>query len=214
MDKAIKSIIYAAMEFLIYASVMTLTFLLLYLDVVWLKNYVEEISLTEISQEIMLVCIIYNLLVCAYKYAATRYSSVLLAGLFACMLIRELDSFLDNVFHGFWIYPALLIALSAIIYAFRYPTDTVNQLINYSRNSTYGYMIVGLLVILIYSRLFGMKIIWQTLLDGGYNRIVKNVVEEGTELFGYSICLVSTLMYRVKLRRATLKMQNKTSSSV
>lgn len=199
------------MEFLIYASVMTATFFLLYIDVVWLKNYVEEISLTEISQEIILVCIIYNLLVCAYKHANTRYSSVLLAGLFACMLIRELDSFLDSIVHGFWVYPALIIAISAILYTFRHPTDTINQLINYSRNSTYGYMIVGLLMILLYSRLFGMKIIWQTLLDDGYNRIVKNVVEEGTELFGYSVCFVSTIIYRFKLKRETLITINKSS---
>ncbi len=203
MSNILKKLRSAILEFLCYSIAIVATFSLPYIDIVHLKNYIEEISLTEIAQELIIVCIIYTFLRIAYHHSYVRYSSILIAGLFTCMLIRELDSILDSIFHGFWVYPAILVALIAIFYTFfKHPKDTINQLVAYSCHSTYGYMIAGLIAILIFSRLFGIKIIWQTLLDNNYNRIVKNVIEEGIELFGYSLCFVSTSIYRFKLTQA------------
>jgi len=50
--------------------------------------------------------------------------------------------------------------------------------------------------------LFGMNSLWQMLMLDGYNRVVKNMVEEGCELLGYAFCLIAALGY-LKDRRAS-----------
>ncbi|CDL60957.1 FIG00731417: hypothetical protein [Klebsiella pneumoniae IS39] len=54
-------------------------------------------------------------------------------------------------------------------------------------------MISGLLAILVFSRLFGMHGLWYAVLEENYARVVKNTVEEGSESFGYMLCLTATL---------------------
>ena len=56
-------------------------------------------------------------------------------------------------------------------------------------------LISGLLAILVFSRLFGMQALWLAILDDGYVRVVKNVVEEGSESFGYMLCLTASIGY-------------------
>ncbi|EOW9564629.1 transporter, partial [Enterobacter hormaechei] len=55
----------------------------------------------------------------------------------------------------------------------------------------------GLLAVLVFSRLFGMQVLWHDILEHGYMRVVKNVVEEGSESFGYMLCLAASLGYYV-----------------
>ena len=42
-------------------------------------------------------------------------------------------------------------------------------------------------------RLFGMQVLWHAILEHGYMRVVKNAVEEGSESFGYMLCLAASL---------------------
>ncbi|QLO78096.1 hypothetical protein HV306_13805 [Klebsiella grimontii] len=69
------------------------------------------------------------------------------------------------------------------------------SLAQYTRTPWYGLLISGLLAILVFSRLFGMQALWLAILDGGYVRVVKNVVEEGSESFGYMLCLTASIGY-------------------
>lgn len=72
---------------------------------------------------------------------------------------------------------------------------TLRGLADFVTHPGYGMMCAGLLCILVFSRLFGMSVLWQTLMLDGYNRVVKNMVEEGCELLGYGLCLLATLSY-------------------
>lgn len=58
-----------------------------------------------------------------------------------------------------------------------------------------GMLSAGLLTVLLFARLMGMGTLWHTLLADEFIRTVKNAVEEGTELFGYTLCLLATLSY-------------------
>lgn len=163
--------------------------LCLHVDVNLLKNGLSETSFTEVVQESILFIIVVIHLVRARKDSAMRQCNVLIAGFFLAMLIRELDAVFDLVRHGSWVWFALVASIVTIAYALRKPSQVAQQLIAYARQPSYGVMVAGLLTILIFSRLFGMSILWQSILQEGYARIVKNMVEEGVELFGYILCL-------------------------
>ncbi|WP_236127652.1 hypothetical protein [Cedecea colo] len=111
------------------------------------------------------------------------------------MLIRELDFIFDELSHGCWVWFALFTALACISYALRNKEKTLEGIASFMRHPAYGMMLSGLLCVLIFSRLFGMHTLWEGLMLDGYNRLVKNMVEEGTEMFGYILCMLSTIWY-------------------
>src|SRR5690606_28976404 len=64
-----------------------------------------------------------------------------------------------------------------------------------------------LVLLLVYSRLFGMTTLWHGLLAENYVRVFKNAAEECTELLGYSLIMAAALTYaaqRVRERRRAL----------
>lgn len=167
--------------------------LCLHVDVNIIKNGLTEDSFTEIVQESILFIIIMVHLVRGWKHSAMRQCNMLIAGFFLAMLIRELDAVFDIIQHGSWLWFALAVSLATLYYAFRQPQRVLAQLAEYTTTPSYGLMIAGLLAILVFSRLFGMSILWQSILQDGYVRIVKNMVEEGSELFGYILCLMASV---------------------
>ena len=129
-----------------------------------------------------------------------RYSNILIGGFFLAMLIRELDGLFDLLSHGSWVWFALLATVGSLLAPLRHLRQTLSQLAEYTRTPYYGMMISGLLAILVFSRLFGMHGLWYAVLDENYARVVKNTVEEGSESFGYMLCLTATLGYACYFR--------------
>ncbi len=169
--------------------------LILFSDVIWFHDFVRENSFTEIVQESLLLALALLFFVHARKVPSRRYSSVLIGGFFTCMLIRELDFAFDGLAHGSWVWFALFTAVACISYALRNKQKTLEGIAAFMRHPAYGMMLSGLLCVLIFSRLFGMHQLWEGLMLDGYNRLVKNMVEEGTEMFGYILCMLSTVWY-------------------
>lgn len=157
---------------------------------------VGEDSLTEVTQQTLLF-----LVVCCFVYISRinpqqRHFHMLLAGFFACMLIRELDAYFDRlVQHGFWFYPAILVALTSIAYAWQENKATVTALAAFMDHKCFYCLSSALMIILFFSRLFGMGDLWQELMADNYDRQVKNSIEEGIELLGYSLLFYSSLVY-------------------
>ncbi|MEX2977471.1 hypothetical protein AB4J97_11175 [Serratia fonticola] len=168
---------------------------LIFIDVHWLHNFVSETSLTEVTQEFILVAIALSFFISAYRQAEHRHARVLIGGFFLCMLIREMDFVFDMLRHGAWVWFALAVTLICALYALKELPATLRGLAHFFSHSSYGVMFSGLLCILVFSRLFGMQLLWHELLLDGYHRVVKNMVEEGCELFGYSLCLFATVGY-------------------
>lgn len=183
--------------FLVFLSALAVAsgVLILFSDAIWFNDFVHENSLTEIIQESILLVLALLFFVHAKKSPALRYSSVLIGGFFTCMLIRELDFAFDQIFHGSWVWFALFTAIVCLSYALNHKEKALEGLVAFMRHPAYGMMLSGLLCVLVFSRLFGMHVLWEGLMLDGYNRLVKNMAEEGTEMFGYIICMLSGVWY-------------------
>jgi hypothetical protein len=168
---------------------------LVFIDVHWMHDAVHESSLTEITQELMLLVIAFLYFYRAMRHSAARPSLMLIGGFFSCMLIREMDFLFDEIKHGCWVWFALAVTGICLTFAIRYPERTLAGLVSFLRHPSWGMMSAGLLTVLVFSRLFGMQDLWRALMPGGYSHTVKNMAEECSELLGYSLCLFATCRY-------------------
>ena len=130
----------------------------------------------------------------AKRQPAMRGALVLVGGFLGCMFIREQDYFLDFIRHGCWVYPALALAFGCIAYASRGLRQTISGLERFVRWKYFPYLLIGLVIALAYSRLFGMRVLWEMLLGEHFRYVAKCAVEEASELLGYLFILVSAIL--------------------
>lgn len=142
-------------------------------------------SLTEWCQVALLLFCATLFWRLAWKRGDQRGWLVLVAGLFSAMLIRELDHYFDLVTHGFWIYPALGVTLLAAGMAVRNRAGIAAAMLDYARHHGHAYILSGLLVVLVFSRLFGSGNILNLLMAEEYQKQFKTALQEGLELLGY-----------------------------
>jgi hypothetical protein len=174
----------------------------IYIDVNWMNDAMHETSLTETLQEVMLASVAVMFFLSSRRRAAQRGALILIGGFYSCMLIRELDFVFDVVEHGSWVWFALATAAASLALALRAPRGTLEGLVAFVTHRSWLMTASGLLIVLVFSRLFGMHQLWQHLMLDGYNRVVKNIAEEGTELLGYSICWLASVRYLWQTRPA------------
>ena len=158
-----------------------------------------ETAPTEIAQSCMLAACIVFCLKQARAQAELRPAFCLFAAFLGCMLIREQDYFLDMIVHGFWKWPAILLALGAIARAASSPWATVHSLAVFSRRRGFTCILAGLATVLVSSRIYGVSALWKSLLPSDNWRATKYAAEESSELFGYFLILYALLaFYRKK----------------
>lgn len=180
--------------FLIFAVVVSVFQSLVFLDINILHDSVKENSVTEIVQELILLAIVL-LHAWLIRLPDLRASSILVGGFFACMLIRELDFVFDIIHHGSWLWVALAVAVVCSAVAAADARRLLAGIKDYIQHPSYGLVCSGLLTVLVFSRLMGMGVLWHNLLRDDFVRDVKNAIEEGSELFGYALCLLGTVIY-------------------
>ncbi|SER61245.1 hypothetical protein SAMN05216548_13011 [Faunimonas pinastri] len=200
MNTDLHAAVNALLRFVGTAIVIAAGLVLVFADVLILGDNLGEMSLTEIGQELTLF-VISLLFWRSSRLPGHAGFGILVAGFFGCMLIRELDALFDHVFHGFWFFPAILLAAVCIFHAWRRRNEVLARLAEFARTPAFGTMMTGLIVILVFSRLFGITTLWHHMLAADYTKVAKKAVEEGSELLGYTICLASTLDYMFSLKR-------------
>lgn len=183
--------------FLCAAVIVALTTGCIFIDILIFDGGISESSITEYAQESLLAIICLFFFVKAYQNSQMRGGYTLIMGFFLCLLIRELDSVFDQLAHGSWVWFALTVTFICIAIAIREGKNTLSALTQFISHPSNGMLISGLLCILLFSRLFGMGILWKTILGDDFNRTVKNMAEEGCELFGYTLCFISVLWYGI-----------------
>lgn len=184
-----------ASRFLWMAFVVTVPPICLMVDIKLFGSNIPEASFTEITQALFLVISIVTFLVTAKKVSDDRAFSYLAAAFFSCLLIREMDMYLDAVFHGFWKYLAVPLAICTLLWASRCTKNVLETMSYFLRTQAGMVMMVGLVVLLFYSRIFGMTDLWKEVMGEDYIRTVKNAVEETCELLGYSLIVAASLRY-------------------
>lgn len=188
--------------FILAALFLALMILPIYIDVAWMNDALHETSFTETTQEIMLAVIAALFFIAAQRRPAQRGALTLVAGFYSCMLVRELDFVFDAIQHGSWIWFALAVTAGCLAVALRTPKKTLHALARLLQHRSWPVMASGFLVVLVFSRLFGIHALWQHLMLGDYNRVVKNMAEEGTELLGYGLCWLASVRYLWQTRPA------------
>jgi hypothetical protein len=184
-----------ASRFLWLGFVVTIPPLCLYLDIRAFGSEIPEQSFIEITQEVFLFICIGLFSYLAYRKPVDRVFAVMAAAFFACLLIRELDALFDQIVHGLWKYIATPVAVTALMYGTKNIHSMLSGLSRFLHSQAGVIMIVGLVVLLFYSRLFGMADLWRALMGEGYIHTVKKAVEETCELLGYSLIIAASARY-------------------
>ena len=153
----------------------------------------SEQSLVEWLESISALLASVCFLCAAVIYRPLRAACVMLAALTAMMFIREADFFLDAVFDGAWQALVTVVLLATGLYLWRQTLPIRDSILAYAREPSSGVMLAGILVTIVYSRLFGRGSFWEALMGDGYQRAVKNAVEEGTELAGYALMFIAAV---------------------
>lgn len=182
------------MLFLLALGVVVL-FLIFRWDASCAHPFVEE-GPTEIFQSLLLLACSGIYFLEARRDASMRGAMLLAGGFFGCMLIREQDYYFDMLSHGCWKWPAIVLALLCIGAAARTPRATLAGLAAFVRRRAFPMLLTGVVIVLVYSRLFGMGSLWHTLLPDVDARAAKNAIEESSELLGYLLIFASTLLMR------------------
>ena len=159
------------------------------IDFVLLNGNVGEISVTEMLQQLLLIVSSGSFVYLARKRNEVKNAAVLISAFFAVLFIREMDFWFDKIAHGAWVFPAALVAGSAIFYAVKNGKRTIDQLALILASPHMNLLVTGVMLLLVFSRLFGMGSFWHDVMGDDYVRAVKNIAEEGTELLAY--CLIA-----------------------
>lgn len=163
--------------------------LALRIDFVLLGGSISETSVTEMLEQFLLLVASGAFAYLAKQRNEIKHAAVLISAFFAVLFIRELDFWFDQISHGSWVYPAILVAGSAIFYAIKNGKRSLDQLAYILASPHMNLLITGLMLLLVFSRLFGMGSFWHNVMGEFYIREVKNIAEEGTELLAY--CLIA-----------------------
>lgn len=187
----------AAIEYTLLALLMAAVPLAIAIDVKVFDHGVREISVTEFTQSGLLFFSMLLAGVTAWRRPESRGFWVLVAGLFCIMLIRENDMFLDTITHGFWIYPASLVSIAVIVYSTRLRGTVVAPMLDFSPTRACAYLMTGLLLVLLFSRMFGSSQLLSEVLGTSYSKVYKSAIQEGLELLGDALIFFgSVLAYR------------------
>ncbi|MBR0057232.1 MAG: hypothetical protein IJP66_07870 [Kiritimatiellae bacterium] len=135
-----------------------------------------------------------------------REGYALTAAFFLCMAIRESDAIFDHLFyHGAWLPFALAVAGAASIAAIRRRGRALSGLADIVSGKGFGLLCSGMSMVFVFSRILGVKKIWMAIYRdvcceekaSSLCRAIKNIAEEGSELFGYALIFAWALSFAV-----------------
>ncbi len=153
------------------------------------KEGIGEASLTETLQLVMLA----GTALCFFNLGRRRpdvkHAANLICGFFTVLIIREMDAWFDLISHGSWVYPALLVTFIACFNAYKGGKHTINEMAQILKTRHMNMLVGGVMLLLVFSRLYGMGSFWESVMGHNYIRDVKNISEETMELLCY--CLIA-----------------------
>ncbi|MEI8207123.1 MAG: hypothetical protein WCG03_09630 [Kiritimatiellales bacterium] len=168
-------------------------------------SFYGENGLIEWTQIFFLVISIFSLWRAGALDKNRRTVMTVLVLLLAMVVVRENDKNFD-IYLGrhTWKWFAWALTAAAAWVAYHNRNKFYISALHLTRQPSFGIMLTGALVVLIFSRLFGYGAFWRELLDD--RRIageVKRIVEECTELSGYFFIMIGTfeLLHETHIRK-------------
>ncbi len=196
-----KQIIYrACLSALMIVAISIVVNLSIRLDYVILGSNLGETSITETLQLTMLAIAAWSFFSLAKQVSEVKHAAVLISGFFAVLMIREMDYWMDMIHHGSWVFPALTLTALACAKAYQGGKGTVNEMADILRVPHMKLLIGSVVLLLVFSRLYGMGSFWRHVMDESYIRDVKNISEEGIELLCYSLIALSAFRTRREIK--------------
>lgn len=165
------------------------------IEVDMLKQSVREGSFTECSQEILVFLTAVVAAVVGFMKPRIRALAYVFSAIALVSLIREMDAFLEsNLFDNAWQLFAIIVILPTLWFAYKNLSKLINQFYDISITFSFGLILVGAIILHVFSRLFGRASVWKALMtEEKYIRAVKDTAEEGTELLGYAIIFMGVI---------------------
>ncbi|SDG71081.1 hypothetical protein [Psychroflexus sediminis] len=205
-----KSLIPLFIRLFAYAGLMFIMSLVIQFD--FAEGEVKEDSLIEITQEILLL--IGSLLLIGFSSKAKNFKifNLALGGFLGIHLVREFDFWLNTrLFDKAWQVIALIILVLLVIMIIRNWKRLILEITSISKTYGFAFLFSGLIILHVFSRLYGRKLMWIDLLRGTHDkyvveengekiiplrdfmRPVKDASEESIELLAYSIILIGVV---------------------
>lgn len=170
------------------------------------ESYFGEITFTEIGQEVILLILFIFFFLLGFKWKEIKPVSLIASLFFLMSFIREFNFIFDK-----WIYPVLLVFFIIIwVFIKHYKTIPKATKVFFAIPAS-GWLLSGLLVTYIFSRLMGRSKFWLLLYNEKNYRLAKAATEEGLELLGYTIILIGAiefLLYFLEKRKITNQSAN------
>ncbi|MBW6536651.1 MAG: hypothetical protein K0B11_16710 [Mariniphaga sp.] len=149
-----------------------------------------EISRTEFSQEFILFVLVIFYLMLGYRYQPVQPVSNLVALFLLIGLIREL-----NFIISWWFWPALLVLMTALWLVWRDFKKLKSATLEFFAQPASAWFFAGFLITYVFSRLMGRSKFWLELYDESVYRMAKAATEEGLELMGDLLMLISAIEF-------------------
>ncbi len=153
-------------------------------------GYFGEISRTEFSQEFILLVLVVFYLLLGKRYQPVQPVSNLVALFLLIGLIREL-----NFIISWWFWPALLVLMTALWMVWRDFKKLKSATQEFFAQPASAWFFAGFLITYVFSRLMGRSKFWLLMYDESNYRMAKAATEEGMELMGYGLMLISAVEF-------------------
>lgn len=179
-------------QFLTLFGSLLLTVAVIYADVLVLGSTMGERSLVEVLQALMILGSAAFFAAGASNSSDQRGYLILVSTLFLCMFVRENDGLLDNVEHGFWRIPVLIIAVVGMFAVVNKKKTIRSPFIRHAQDASFWILAVGFLQLIVFSRLFGSGSLWHNIPGHADLGPTKTIIQESIELMSYSLILLGS----------------------
>jgi hypothetical protein len=153
-------------------------------------GYFGELTFTEIAQEVILFTLFVAYVFIGYRYREIRVVSNFVSLFFLMAFIREFNFLIDK-----WIFPVLVVLVILVLLVIRDFKKIKQSSIAFFRNPAAHWFLAGLLITLVFSRLLGRSKFWRLLYHDESYRLAKAATEEGVELLGDTLMLISAVEF-------------------
>lgn len=182
------------LQFLTLFLLIVLIIAVIYADLLVFGNTMDERSMVQNSQALLILGSAAFFAVAANKSRDQRGYLTLVSTLFLCMFVRENDGLLDNIEHGFWRIPVIIIASVGMIIVIRNRKTLWTPFVQHAQDSSLWILAVGFLQLVVFSRLFGSGQLWHHIPGQGDLGPTKSIVQEGTELMSYALIFAGSFL--------------------